>query len=172
MRYIHYLLSNPNAPVDVTTLRQLAKKQHRPDPNEPILESREKSSTTLDKRAIQEYHLRASELEAEIGHAHETGAYTRRDELKIELEQIERQRRAAGRPLDRTRKKAQEAIKKRIDEAGSRIEREIPRLASCLRKSIDTGYECVYTPDPDHTLAWVLTPPGGTPFGAGAARPT
>src|SRR5262249_33958330 len=112
-RYIHYLLERPNIPVDVQELRPLGSRQ-RPDPDVLMCQTRERSSRISDPRAVSQYKAELERLEQDIVRAHEAGDQAKGNRLRVEHDMIEREQRQAYRPIDRVRKKAQEAVQKRI----------------------------------------------------------
>jgi hypothetical protein len=162
LRYIHHLVARPNIYVEVQELRLLASRQHRADPDVVPSPTHERSSMISDHRAIAEHSSDIRWLEQEIGRAHEAGDQARADKLRAEQEAIERELCQAHRPIDRVRKKAQEAVRKRIVAAFKDIDQQIPLLGDHLKRSIKTGSECRYSPDPARPIVWVLVPPDST----------
>jgi hypothetical protein len=159
-RYIHYLLERPNVPVDVQELRPLGSRQ-RPDPDVLAYQTRERSCRISDRQAVSQYTAELERLEQDIVRAHEAGDQAKADKLRTEHDRIEREQRQAHHPIDRVRKKAQEAVQKRIAAAIYEIAKELPLLAMYLRRSIKTGFKCQYIPDPARPIDWVLVPPDG-----------
>jgi hypothetical protein len=52
--------------------------------------------------------------------------------------------------------RARSAVTKRIRDALQKIERNHPTLGRHLGLRVKTGYECVYSPDPELPVAWQL----------------
>jgi hypothetical protein len=52
--------------------------------------------------------------------------------------------------------RARSAVTKRIRDALQKIEKNHPVLGRHLSARVKTGYECIYTPDPDRPVVWQL----------------
>jgi hypothetical protein len=116
-----------------------------------------------DRQALQAYHRRLVELDAELDEATEWVDPGRIDAVRSEREALlEEVRRATGiggrrRVVGSSGERARVAVKKAITTAIGRIARFDEPLAHHLRNSVHTGLVCSYDPDPGVTVHWILT---------------
>jgi hypothetical protein len=116
-----------------------------------------------DRQALEAYHRRLVELDAELDEATDWADPGRIDALRGEREALlDEVRRATGiggrrRVVGSSGERARVAVKKAITTAIGRIADFDEPLAHHLRNSVHTGLICSYDPDPGVTVHWILT---------------
>jgi DNA repair exonuclease SbcCD ATPase subunit len=150
MRDIAYLLARPGQEIHALDLQAAAERaapaaaQRRVDAGS--------ADAVLDERARRELRDRVRELEEELAEAEGWTDTARAARLREELDFVRGELAAAfglggrARKLGDPAERARKAVKGRIDDALTRIERELPDLARHLRRSIRTGTFCMYAP--------------------------
>lgn len=142
------LLARPGTDVSVTELEGV-----------PTELARSRGGEALDRRAIEAYRGRLTELAEEIDDAdaaHDIGRAERArvehdllvDELSASVGLHGRSRAAGPEPIERMRK----AVSARIRDAIRRIEAVHPQLGRHLANSVSTGTSCSYRPE--RTTVW------------------
>lgn len=114
----------------------------------------------LDEHARREYRTRVGELRAELDDAERCNDLGRADGIRVELDAVEAQIRAAVGLGGRSRRVAsgherlRVAVNKRIRLAIERIAAVDPEVGEHLRRSVRTGTHCVYAPAAGEELEW------------------
>lgn len=172
LNYVAFLLSHPGKAIGVIELVAAVEKAYpeadiKLDRDEDGWESGSVSVSDgsddqeiLDDRSRADYANRLHELQEERQQAEERGDETALGAINREAESIAqelkatsgvfRRNRSFSSPHERARTKVQKQIKAAID----KISEHIPALAQYLRRTISTGGECSYRPDPNVPISW------------------
>jgi tetratricopeptide (TPR) repeat protein len=117
----------------------------------------------LDETALRALRQRVSELEDELDAATLRGDDDKIAHAQAELDAvIEHARASAGlgnrsRQFDDATERARTSVQKAIRRAIANIERDAPELATALRESVRTGYQCRYEPTHAAPRRWVVS---------------
>jgi len=115
-----------------------------------------------DRQALTAYRKRLADLDAELAEAEDWAdagrIETARAEKEALLDELGRVSGLGGRARTggSSAERARVAVKKAITTAITRIETVDEPLARHLRRTVQTGLTCVYEPDPDAAVEWVL----------------
>lgn len=165
-----YLLTRPRQVVPALDL-MLETAKHDPDARHPRTSDRrdrepvgmdDAFNRVFDDEARTALKEQMTELKRDLARAEEHNDEARKDQLRGELEELQTSLLSNMRDqFPDERKKAQNAVYKRMVKARTRIAEHLPELADHLKDRVSTGFTCMYTPDRD--VQWVLTPPTRTP---------
>ncbi len=165
LRYLHYLIENPEKDFHVFDLVAAVEGSLPSASNafdEELRPGREgDTGPVVDAAALSAYRNRLREIDSDLAAAeafHDTG---RVDLLKSEREFVTREisaamglggrRRGTGSPSEQVRVR----VTKVIGLAMRRIAEANPLLGRVLAREIRTGTFCTYRPDPDRPIRWI-----------------
>ena len=118
------------------------------------------SGEMLDAQAKQAYKRRLRELNVELEEERERGNHDRAEQVKSEIEFINREiARAVGlggrdRRAGSASERARLNVKRAITGALQKISEQQPSMGELLDRSIRTGSFCSYAPDPQDQVTW------------------
>ena len=116
----------------------------------------------LDPSALQSYRQRLKDLDADIAEAEDWSDTARRESLETERTTLVDELMAAtglggrGRAVGSSRERARVAATKALTTAIDRITAVDELIGRHLQRTIHTGSSCVYQPDSDHPVEWIL----------------
>ena len=118
----------------------------------------------LDAQAKHEFRQRITELRADIDDAQANNDLGRAESAEIELEAVMAALRSAvglggrNRPHGSGTERARVNVTRNLRRAISLIGQRLPALGAHLERSIRTGSECCYDPEPATALHWIISP--------------
>ena len=117
----------------------------------------------LDAQAKHEFRQRITELRADIDDAQANNDLGRAEYAEIELEVVMAALRSAvglggrNRPHGSGTERARVNVTRNLRRAISLIDERLPALGAHLERSIRTGSECCYDPEPTTALHWEIS---------------
>ncbi len=158
---VHFLLQRPREVIHVSDLYLTIKGKPSLSNSNPVSHDDDLSTgfelnvDKLEDSYRNEIKQKAIEIEKEFQKAIDEGDYDRAEKLEDDRESIKKQLnisfREYGGPMTQ---KPQKNVRKAITRCYESIEKELSELASHLRNSIRTGYQCSYEPKGD-SIKWV-----------------
>ncbi len=176
MKYIATLLQYPDRNFAATELVNLAEYQPRESSKQKqkrtrvdALELGLRETTNLgdrgeaaDQKTLSQLEGRLAEIQKEKEEANELQNWETREELEDEEEKLHQymrqtlglwgKSRRSGSHADKARINVTRAIKRVLD----KIRKQDERLAAYLESTIKTGYQALYTPDPNNPVFWTF----------------
>ncbi len=164
LRYIHYLLQNPEQDIhvlDLVTAVEGSLPSHSGAAEMSNHAGEGDTGPVVDGVALTAYRRRLRELRAELAEAESNNDSGRVEGLRVEFDFLSRElvaavglggrQRRSGSPSERTRVR----VTKVIGLAMRRIRDASPVLGRVLSREIHTGTFCAYRPDPDRPVRWI-----------------
>jgi tetratricopeptide (TPR) repeat protein len=161
LRYLARLIAEPGR--ELTALELVALEAGAPDnPNDGIegLHAEGDAGPLLDVHAKEAYRRRLAEIDEDIAEARSAGDSGRAAQAESEREFLVRElARAVGlggreRRAGSASERARSAVTRAVRQALGRIREHHTPLADHFDRTIRTGSQCVYLPDPRMPLAW------------------
>jgi tetratricopeptide (TPR) repeat protein len=159
LRYLARLLGSPGR--ELTALELVALERGASEDEVPV-QTEGDAGPLLDVRAKEAYRRRLSEIEADLAEARTQGDLARLGQANAEREFLARElARAVGlggreRRAGSASERARSAVTRAMRQALTRIREHHAPLAEHLDRTIRTGTQCVYLPDPRLPMAWKL----------------
>ncbi len=161
MAMIAVLLDNPARDIAAVTLAVVADGASPQDTHRALRAM--SRQTVVDDQAVAAYHRRLDEIVAELDRADRRGDADASERLSGEFASITAELEATHglggrrRAMTTDDERARVRVTKAIGTALRRIGEQAPTLASHLMRSIDTGRNCCYRPDPLRQIEWRLS---------------
>lgn len=160
LRYLDTLLRDPGREFHVLDLAA------ETQPEEPELRNalRAGDGPLIDHSARAAYKARLAGLREELVEAESNHDLGRMEALRTEVEMLTQALLSAIRSdrygrASAAAERARVAVGRRIRDVIHKLEREHPALGRHLAQCVKTGYVCVYLPEAQRPIEWVLTPP-------------
>jgi hypothetical protein len=165
LRYIAFLLRRPHQDVHVTSLRDVATKQHKPDAHNRAADLNDEANAdrlsmapsrqnVSDRRGLRGFNIRLNEIDSELNQALADNDESRIPQLRSEREHIVDLLSESVRAFRDTDDNLRTTVQKSISRARKQIGTEIPELEQHLHQCLRTGFTCRY--DPPVPIKWVL----------------
>jgi len=173
LAYIHYLLKNPNMPINVKRLQSsqsdntffvTAKKEELMDIDIKSDKKEYAEDVLFDDEYMENIKAELERLSEERKEANEIGDEEKIERIDLEISNIEEIMKTGqglggkSRSLNKTDDNARSAVKSAIRKAYSRLKNIDPLLVKYLEETISTGFECEYSPGKgrDINSRWIL----------------